>query len=76
MTFYTNSGDFRPGCAVDEWTKNLKKWLYDVGVEPEPGPKLEGWIRDAGFQNVSVRRVPCPVGMWPKDKRLVSLSTY
>jgi len=76
MTFYTNSGDFRPGCAVDEWTKNLKKWLYDVGVEPEPGPKLEGWIRDAGFQNVSVRRVPCPVGMWPKDKRLKEAGTF
>lgn len=72
MTFYTTNGQFKAGCAVDEWTKHLKKWLYGVGVEPEPGPKLEGWVRDAGFQNINVRKFPCPVGMWPKDKRLVS----
>jgi len=74
MTFYTQTGEFRPDSAVDKWTKLLKEWLYAVGVEPEPGPKLEGWVRDGGFSNIHVVKIPCPVGMWPKHKRLVGSS--
>ena len=72
MTFYTQSGEFKPGCMVDKWTKHLKEFFKIVGLEPEPGPKLEGWVRGAGFTNVHVQRLPLPVGMWPKDKRLAS----
>ena len=39
-----------------------------------PGPDLEGWIRDAGFQNVTATKLPIPLGSWPKDKHLVRTS--
>ena len=35
-----------------------------------PGPLLEGWIRDAGFVNVVVRKFAIPHNIWPKDERL------
>ncbi|KAF2396922.1 S-adenosyl-L-methionine-dependent methyltransferase [Trichodelitschia bisporula] len=75
MTFYTTHGAFRPGCAVDRWTEELKAALIDFGLEPEPGSKLGGWVNDAGFQNVSVKKIALPVGLWPKDRTLKEVGT-
>jgi len=35
-----------------------------------PGPHLGGWIKDAGFVNVTVRKFLIPHNIWPKDERL------
>jgi hypothetical protein len=43
-----------------------------AGYDTQPGPKLERWVRDAGFVNVAVHKLPIPFGTWPKDKRYVS----
>jgi hypothetical protein len=42
------------------------------GREPSPGPKLEAYFKDAGFVNVTARKVPLPVGPWAKDPKQVS----
>ena len=42
------------------------------GYDTQPGPKLEGWVKDAGFVKVGVHKLPIPLGTWPKDKRYVS----
>ncbi|KAH8696251.1 S-adenosyl-L-methionine-dependent methyltransferase [Talaromyces proteolyticus] len=70
MKFYSTQGEFSPGCPMDEWTKLVVKGLKKIGVEPEPGPKLEGWLKDAGFTNVHEKVLPIPVGVWPKNKQL------
>ena len=41
------------------------------GMEPCPGPRLEGWLKDAGFEGVTAERHVLPVGTWPADKHLV-----
>lgn len=74
MTFYTINGDFKPGCAIDLWTRELKAFLITYGLEPEPGPKLKRWVTDSGFQNIHEKRMALPVGMWPKEKRMVSVT--
>ena len=59
----------------------LKKW-YDIcctrgtaaGYSTQPGPQLEGWLKAAGFINVTVHRLPMPLGVWPKDKNHVSIA--
>lgn len=71
MQFYSADGTFVPGCATDEWAKEIVAGLEAMGREPEPGPKLEKWIRNAGFTNVSHQCLPIPVGIWPKDRRMV-----
>jgi hypothetical protein len=32
-------------------------------------PKVEGWLKDAGFVNIKVDRMKVPIGPWPKDKK-------
>lgn len=70
MEFYTRNGEFKPGCAMDTWTKIVVDGLQKMGVEPEPGPKLEKWLTKAGFTNVHQEVHPIPVGVWPKSKKM------
>lgn len=43
----------------------------DNGMEPCPGPKLEKWVKEAGFTEVVDERLAFPIGPWAKDKTLV-----
>jgi len=70
MEFYTLQGAFTPGCPLDEWTRQIIRGLKKMGVEPEPGPKLEGWLKDAGFINIHHKVLPIPVGVWPKNRQM------
>lgn len=76
MQFYTLKGAFKRGCPIDEWTSHIVQGLTKVGMEPEPGPKLAGWIKDAGFTNIHHKVLPIPVGVWPKDKTLVIMHLH
>ncbi|KAL9092875.1 MAG: hypothetical protein Q9165_004293 [Trypethelium subeluteriae] len=82
MKFYSTDGSYeRSACtSVDEhptptpspdrWTTEIITGIKSLGLEPEPGPKLEAWMRDTGFINVVHHLLPIPVGDWPKDKKL------
>ena len=39
--------------------------------EYAPGPKLKKWAEEAGYVNVTETIIPLPIGMWPKNKKLV-----
>ncbi|KAH7113131.1 hypothetical protein B0J13DRAFT_657300, partial [Dactylonectria estremocensis] len=41
--------------------------------EPCPGPKLEGWVKDAGFTNIVHRKFRLPLGSWPKDPQMKNI---
>ena len=42
--------------------------------EPCPGPKLENWVKEAGFEDVHHKTMIIPFGTWPADKKLVCQS--
>ena len=63
------------GTLTDEhytrkWIKTLLNLSKKTGREPCPGPKLENWLRGAGFQNVHAEKYRFPMGPWPKDPKL------
>ena len=41
-----------------------------------PGPKLEEWVKDAGFVNVVHKKFKFPVGPWPKDEHLKTVGLW
>lgn len=41
------------------------------GMEPCPGPKFEGWVKEAGFTEIVHEKLAMPIGPWAKDKTLV-----
>lgn len=70
MRFYTHTGDFKTGDPLDKWCSELIEGLKSIGHEAEPGPKLKGWVEQAGFININHSLLPIPTGTWPKDKTL------
>ncbi|RSL49827.1 hypothetical protein CEP54_012233 [Fusarium duplospermum] len=64
------------GSITDE--HHLLKWIKlfidtartKLGREPCPGPRLEGWVEDAGFTNIVHRKFRLPLGPWPKDPHM------
>lgn len=59
--------------SVATWIKDLMRACECTGYEPSPGPKLVGWLRDAGFQDIQTRRHEMPIGDWHVDRELVRL---
>jgi hypothetical protein len=71
MQFYSTDDTFVPGCALNIWTDEVVAGLKNLGREPEPGPKLEQWVQEAGFENINHQVLPIPLGLWPKEQRMV-----
>lgn len=69
--------------SQDNSTKNTSlEQYYDVvlgafekvGYVSSPGPHLEQWFCDVGFEDIHVEKYPVPLGVWPKDKKLVCIA--
>ncbi|KAF1993125.1 S-adenosyl-L-methionine-dependent methyltransferase [Amniculicola lignicola CBS 123094] len=68
MEFYAEDGSYSQNSHTAQYIGMLIESARRAGKEPSPGPKLEGWIRDSGFQNVTHKKIRLPVGPWPKDQ--------
>lgn len=49
------------------WVKLFIDACDKIGRDARPGPKLENWVKEAGFVNVVHQRFKMPLGAWPKD---------
>lgn len=45
--------------------------LGKIGRDHMPGPKLKKWVEEAGFFDIKEEVLPVPIGMWPRDAKLV-----
>ncbi|KAF1953810.1 S-adenosyl-L-methionine-dependent methyltransferase [Byssothecium circinans] len=77
LRFYTTTnGEFTQDTSYATWSRRIAEGVRKFGVEPDPGPQLESWVRAAGFINVESRILPFPVGTWPKDKKLKEMGAF
>ncbi|PVI02860.1 S-adenosyl-L-methionine-dependent methyltransferase [Periconia macrospinosa] len=75
--FYTSAGgEYNETNSIYKWAEQLRDGVRKLGVEPDPGPQLEGWVRETGFTNIHTRTMPFPVGTWPKDKTLKEIGAF
>jgi hypothetical protein len=68
--YYSEDGSLTEESSTRRWLKTLLPLATQIGREPCPGPKLEAWVRDAGFTNIRCRKFRMPLGPWPKDARM------
>jgi len=47
-----------------------------AGMEFRIADKIEGWLKDAGFVNISIDLRRVPLGTWPRDKRQKELGAW
>ena len=67
-------GTFKHESALALQNREMMKSARSAGTEPNPGRYLEGWIKDAGFEDVTVMKMPLPIGTWAKDTHLVRIT--
>lgn len=72
MQVYSTDGSLAKDSYLTRYLVETTEGMRAMGVEPEPGAKLAGWVREAGFEDVHNERFSFPVGSWPKDKTMVS----
>lgn len=74
IELYSGDGTLTEKHATREWSKTFVTTLRSMGLDPAPGPQLEGWIREhGGFDNIFHQKYRAPVGPWPKDPFLKDL---
>jgi len=60
----------KPESPLYKWVEVFKKIESLTGKSFFWDDKMQQSISDAGFTNVSGRRIKVPIGTWPKDKIL------
>jgi hypothetical protein len=71
ISMYSDDGSFTDDLDLKKWNVLLIDGYRKLAREPCPGPMLEGWLKDAGFENITHKKVKMPAGPWPKDKHFV-----
>ncbi|KAK2030142.1 TAM domain methyltransferase [Colletotrichum zoysiae] len=65
--YYSDDGTYNEEHIVRQWNKQFVETCEAIGRTACPGPRLEGWVKDAGFQNVTHQRFKVPIGPWAKE---------
>jgi hypothetical protein len=68
---YSEDGSLKDDSPLRKWSDILLDGCCRMGKDPGPGPKLNGWMEEAGFENIKHEVFNLPIGAWPKDKMLV-----
>ncbi|KAI4272083.1 MAG: hypothetical protein L6R35_006495, partial [Caloplaca aegaea] len=76
LEYYAEDGTLGQDLPISRWITTLLQASRDFKRDPCPGPKLEGWMRDAGFADVHATRYKIPIGPWPKDKHLKTIGAW
>lgn len=61
---------------LERYNKEVTEGFKKAGYVVSPGPHLEAWFREAGFQNIHVQKYRVPLGAWPKDRHYVCINIY
>ncbi|KAK1759142.1 secondary metabolism regulator LAE1 [Echria macrotheca] len=76
MMVRSDDGTLTEQSSTHKWIHLEVEATLRAGREPNPGPQLEGWVRDAGFVNITHRVFKLPLGAWPKDKVLKEIGLF
>ncbi|KAL6722045.1 hypothetical protein ACLMJK_001150 [Lecanora helva] len=76
INYYSEDGSLKPEHEVQKWITTLLDAAEKFGRDPNPGRKLEGWMKDAGFTEVHHERYRLPIGPWAKDKHLKTVGAW
>ncbi|KAI9814860.1 MAG: hypothetical protein M1832_005662 [Thelocarpon impressellum] len=68
--------DSQKDTAFLRWNRGTLEGMSKVDMDPRPGPKLEQWLKDAGFVDVYAKKHKLPLGPWPEDERLKKIGAW
>lgn len=72
---YSEDGSLK-GTDLEKWGRDFVRGAQQAGRTVKPGPQLEDWVREAGFEDIHHEKTPLPLGIWPKDKKLKDVGAF
>ncbi|EXJ61465.1 uncharacterized protein A1O5_11781 [Cladophialophora psammophila CBS 110553] len=76
INYYSQDGSLTEKHAFRRWLVLCMEAAGKVGRTLRVGMHLEQWVRDAGFTNVQVFKVPVPIGPWAKGQRMKRMGLF
>jgi len=76
LLYYSEDGSLTDSHDTLKWIKLIISAADKIGREPCPGPKLESWVREGNFKNVTHSKFRLPFGPWPRDAKLKEIGMY
>lgn len=76
LRIHSDDGSVTSEHAMMKWNDVGLAACDSFGKDHSPGPKIEGWMKEAGFVDVHYERFPLPIGPWPKDKHLKTVGSW
>ncbi|OCL12117.1 hypothetical protein AOQ84DRAFT_285851, partial [Glonium stellatum] len=67
---YSEDASIPAGNKMAEFLDHVAEACEAMGRTANVGPRLKGWMEEAGFANVREVVVRLPFGMWPREKRM------
>ena len=74
--YYSEDGSFTPDLNIHKFITQFLDAAASFGRDSCPGPKIEGWMKEVGFENIVAEKFRLPIGPWPKDKHLKSVGAW
>ncbi|KAL1968552.1 hypothetical protein VTN77DRAFT_1762 [Rasamsonia byssochlamydoides] len=56
------------GTSIEQYYDVVINAFEKAGYVSNPGPLLDGWFREVGFENIHVQKYKVPMGGWPLDE--------
>lgn len=67
--YFSDDGSLTEDHAVKKWVTLLCRTSLEKNKRDAcPGPRLKGWMKDAGFVNVTEQVFRIPIGPWPANR--------
>ena len=76
LQYYSEDDTLPADSNTLTWINTLLDAAHKTGRDPCPGPRLEEWVRDAGFQGVTHQKFRFPIGSRPKDRHMKDLGMF
>ncbi|OJJ34531.1 hypothetical protein ASPWEDRAFT_185016 [Aspergillus wentii DTO 134E9] len=63
-------------CYTRKWIAEFNRISHKNGLIFDLFPEYQGMLKEATFENINVVEQVCPIGTWPKDRRLKDIGRY
>ncbi|KAK2748780.1 hypothetical protein FQN57_000361 [Myotisia sp. PD_48] len=73
---YSTDGSLTENHSLYQFCKMAVDRRSEAGYPASPGPDVEQWMKDAGFINIHVHKLPIPLGPWAKDKKYKRIGVW
>lgn len=76
MNYYSDDCSMPEDSNMKKLAELLVEGCDKIGRTVSPGPKLKGWMEQAGFKDIQQEVCKLPMGAWPKDKTMKKIGAF